>query len=205
MENVLTEVMALFPSEYIHIGGDEAGMAAWKTCPKCQKRMKDEHLSHVDELQSYLIHRIEKFLNDHGRRLLGWDEILKGGLAPNATVMSWRGEEGGITAVTSGHRAIMTPGGYCYLDSYQDAPYSQPEAIGGYLPLKKSILTIRFLLHCRRNKRNLCMVRKLISLLNMSRLPNTWNICYIHVRWHWRKLPGRLRNVSHGRTSMHVP
>ena len=99
--------------------------------------MKDEHLSHVDELQSYLIHRIEKFLNDHGRRLLGWDEILKGGLAPNATVMSWRGEEGGITAVTSGHRAIMTPGGYCYLDSYQDAPYSQPEAIGGYLPLKK--------------------------------------------------------------------
>ena len=137
LENVLTEVMALFPSEYIHIGGDEAGMAAWKTCPKCQKRMKDEHLSHVDELQSYLIHRIEKFLNDHGRRLLGWDEILKGGLAPNATVMSWRGEEGGITAVTSGHRAIMTPGGYCYLDSYQDAPYSQPEAIGGYLPLKK--------------------------------------------------------------------
>ena len=137
LENVLTEVMELFPSEYIHIGGDEAGMAAWKTCPKCQKRMKDEHLSHVDELQSYLIHRIEKFLNDHGRRLLGWDEILKGGLAPNATVMSWRGEEGGITAVTSGHRAIMTPGGYCYLDSYQDAPYSQPEAIGGYLPLKK--------------------------------------------------------------------
>lgn len=137
LENVLTEVLELFPSEYIHIGGDEAGMAAWKTCPKCQKRMKDEHLSHVDELQSYLIHRIEKFLNARGRRLLGWDEILKGGLAPNATVMSWRGEEGGIAAVTSGHRAIMTPGSHCYLDSYQDAPYSQPEAIGGYLPLKK--------------------------------------------------------------------
>ena len=137
LENVLTEVLELFPSEYIHIGGDEAGMAAWKTCPKCQKRMKDEHLSHVDELQSYLIHRIEKFLNARGRRLLGWDEILKGGLAPNATVMSWRGEEGGIAAVTSGHRAVMTPGSHCYLDSYQDAPYSQPEAIGGYLPLKK--------------------------------------------------------------------
>lgn len=137
LENVLAEVLELFPSEYIHIGGDEAGMAAWKNCPKCQKRMKDEHLSHVDELQSYLIHRIEKFLNARGRRLLGWDEILKGGLAPNATVMSWRGEEGGITAVTSGHRAIMTPGSHCYLDSYQDAPYSQPEAIGGYLPLKK--------------------------------------------------------------------
>ena len=137
LENVLTEVMALFPSEYIHIGGDEAGKSAWKTCPKCQKRMKDEHLANVDELQSYLIHRIEKFLNAHGRHLLGWDEILQGGIAPNATVMSWRGEEGGIAAVTSGHRAIMTPGAYCYLDSYQDAPYSQPEAIGGYLPLKK--------------------------------------------------------------------
>ena len=137
LENVLTEVMELFPSEYIHIGGDEAGKSAWKTCPKCQKRMKDEHLANVDELQSYLIHRIEKFLNAHGRHLLGWDEILQGGMAPNATVMSWRGEEGGIAAVTSGHRAVMTPGAYCYLDSYQDAPYSQPEAIGGYLPLKK--------------------------------------------------------------------
>lgn len=137
LENVLTEVMELFPSEYIHVGGDEAGKSAWKTCPKCQKRMKDEHLANVDELQSYLIHRIEKFLNNHGRRLLGWDEILQGGIAPNATVMSWRGEEGGIAAVTSGHYAIMTPGAYCYLDSYQDAPYSQPEAIGGYLPLKK--------------------------------------------------------------------
>lgn len=137
LENVLTEVMELFPSEYVHVGGDEAGKSAWKTCPKCQKRMKDEHLANVDELQSYLIHRIEKFLNNHGRRLLGWDEILQGGIAPNATVMSWRGEEGGIAAVTSGHHAIMTPGAYCYLDSYQDAPYSQPEAIGGYLPLKK--------------------------------------------------------------------
>lgn len=137
LENVLTEVMELFPSKYIHVGGDEAGKSAWKTCPKCQKKMKDEHLANVDELQSYLIHRIEKFLNNHGRRLLGWDEILQGGIAPNATVMSWRGEEGGIAAVTSGHHAIMTPGAYCYLDSYQDAPYSQPEAIGGYLPLKK--------------------------------------------------------------------
>ena len=99
--------------------------------------MQDEHLSNVDELQSYLIHRVELFLNAHGRKLLGWDEILQGGLAPNATVMSWRGEEGGIAAVRSGHQAIMTPGKYCYLDSYQDAPYSQPEAIGGYLPLEK--------------------------------------------------------------------
>ena len=137
LENVLTEVMQLFPSEYIHIGGDEAGKAAWKTCPKCQKRMQEEKISDVDGLQSYLIHRIEVFLNKHGRKLLGWDEILQGGLAPNATVMSWRGEEGGIAAIRSGHQAIMTPGGYCYFDTYQDAPDSQPEAIGGYLPLKK--------------------------------------------------------------------
>ena len=137
LEDVLTEVMELFPSQYIHVGGDEAGKAAWKTCPKCQKRMKDEQLDNVDELQSYLIHRVEVFLNAHGRKLLGWDEILQGGLAPNATVMSWRGEQGGIDAVKSGHQAIMTPGSHCYIDSYQDAPYSQPEAIGGYLPLEK--------------------------------------------------------------------
>ena len=91
----------------------------------------------VDELQSYLIERMEKFLNKHGRNLLGWDEILEGGLAPNATVMSWRGVEGGLKAIEGGHRAIMSPGGYCYFDSYQDAPHTQPEAIGGYLPLKK--------------------------------------------------------------------
>lgn len=137
IENVLKEVIALFPSEYIHIGGDEAGKAAWKTCSKCQQRMKDEHLAGVDELQSYLIHRAEVFLNGHGRKLLGWDEIMQGGLAPNATVMSWRGEEGGIAAVKSGHRAVMTPGSHCYIDFYQDAPYSQPEAIGGYTPLEK--------------------------------------------------------------------
>lgn len=137
LEDVLTEVMELFPSQYIHVGGDEAGKVAWKTCPKCQKRMQDEHLANVDELQSYLIHRVEMFLNAHGRKLLGWDEILQGGLAPNATVMSWRGEQGGIDAVKSGHQAIMTPGSHCYIDGYQDAPYSQPEAIGGYLPLEK--------------------------------------------------------------------
>lgn len=137
LEDVLTEVMDLFPSEYIHIGGDEAGKAAWKTCLKCQKRIKDDDLKDVNGLQSYLIHRIEVFLNAHGRKLLGWDEIMEGGLAPNATVMSWRSEEGGINAIKAGHKAIMTPGAYCYIDSYQDAPYSQPEAIGGYLPLSK--------------------------------------------------------------------
>ena len=137
LENVLLEVMEIFPSEYIHVGGDEASKQSWKTCPLCQARMKKEGMKEIDELQSYLIKRMEKFLNKHGRNLLGWDEILEGGLAPNATVMSWRGVEGGLKAIEGGHRAIMTPGGYCYFDSYQDAPHTQPEAIGGYLPLKK--------------------------------------------------------------------
>lgn len=137
LQNVLLEVMEIFPSEYIHIGGDEANMDSWKKCPLCQKRMKQEGLADVKELQSYLIHRMEKFLNEHDRQLLGWDEILEGGLAPCATVMSWRGEEGGIKAAKAGHDVIMTPGGFCYLDSYQDAPTTQPEAIGGYLTLEK--------------------------------------------------------------------
>ena len=137
LQNVLLEVMEIFPSEYIHIGGDEANMDSWRKCPLCQKRMKQEGLADVKELQSYLIHRIEKFLNEHDRQLLGWDEILEGGLAPRATVMSWRGEDGGIKAAKAGHDVIMTPGGFCYLDSYQDDPTSQPEAIGGYLTLEK--------------------------------------------------------------------
>ncbi len=137
LEDVLTEVMELFPSEYIHIGGDEAGKGAWRTCPACQARMRAEGLADVEELQSYFIHRIEVFLNRHGRRLLGWDEILEGGLAPNATVMSWRGEQGGLRAIKEGHDAIMTPGEYCYIDYAQDAPFTQPVSIGGYTPLRK--------------------------------------------------------------------
>lgn len=137
LENVLTEVIDLFPSEYIHIGGDEAGKNAWRTCPKCLARMETEGLKNVDELQSYFIERINKFLKSKNRKLLGWDEIIQGGLAQGATVMSWRGVEGGITAVNTGHHAIMTPGEFCYFDAYQDAPFSQPEAIGGYLPLEK--------------------------------------------------------------------
>lgn len=137
LQNVLLEVMELFPSEYIHIGGDEAGKHSWRTCRLCQARMHKEGLKDVDELQSYMISRIEKFVNEHGRSIIGWDEILEGGLAPNATVMSWRGVEGGIAAVKEGHKAIMTPGEYCYFDKYQDAPYSQLPAISGYLPLEK--------------------------------------------------------------------
>ncbi len=135
LETVLVEVIDLFPSEYIHIGGDEAGKAHWKTCPDCQKRMQQEGLKDVNELQSYLIRRVEKFVNSKGRRIIGWDEILEGGLAPDATVMSWRGTEGGIKAMSMGHDVVMSPGRYCYLDHTQDAPFREPESIGGYLPL----------------------------------------------------------------------
>ena len=137
IENVLLEIMELFPSHYIHIGGDEASKQSWKECLLCKARMQEEGIDSVDELQSYFIHRIESFLNAHERNLLGWDEILDGGLAPNATVMSWRGTEGGLKAMRMGHRAIMTPGEFCYFDAYQDAPHTQPEAFGGYLPLQK--------------------------------------------------------------------
>ena len=135
LENVLLEVMEVFPSEMIHIGGDEANKEHWKNCPKCRQRMEEEGLADVDELQSYLIRRISRFVESHGRRIVGWDEILQGGLAPGATVMSWRGEQGGIDAMAMGHDVIMTPGRYCYLDHTQDAPFKEPESIGGYLPL----------------------------------------------------------------------
>ena len=131
LENILSEVIDLFPSHYIHIGGDEAGKGAWKTCPDCQRRMKEEGLNSLDELQSYLIRRIEKFVNSKGRDIIGWDEILEGGLAPNATVMSWRGTSGGIKAIKAGHDVVMTPG-ELYLDHTQDAPFKEPMSIGGY-------------------------------------------------------------------------
>ena len=135
LEDVLTEVMDLFPSEFIHIGGDEAGKRDWHDCPDCRRRMQEEGLNSVEELQSYLVRRIEAFLNAHGRRLICWDEILEGGLSPNATVMSWRGTEGGLEAIRQGHDAVMTPGNRCYLDKVQDAPVREPEGFGGYLPI----------------------------------------------------------------------
>jgi hexosaminidase len=137
LENVLTEVMELFPSHYIHIGGDECPKDSWKTCPYCQKRIKDLGLHNEEELQSYVITRIEKFLNAHGREIIGWDEILEGGLAPNATVMSWRGEKGGIAAAQQKHEVIMTPGQWCYFDHAQSHDPHEPLNIGGYLPLSK--------------------------------------------------------------------
>ena len=138
LESVLSEVIGLFPSEYIHIGGDEASKQGWRTCPECAARMRREGLQDVDELQSYLVHRIGTFLAAKGRRLLGWDEILQGGLAPGATVMSWRGTEGGIAAARAGHRAVMAPSNYCYLDFCQDDPTREPVAAAVFLTLAQA-------------------------------------------------------------------
>ncbi len=137
LEDVLTEVMALFPGPFIHIGGDECPKERWKTCAKCHARMKSNGLKDEHELQSYFIQRIERFVNSKGRKIIGWDEILEGGLAPNAAVMSWRGTEGGIAAVRSGHYAVMSPGSHCYFDHYQGDPANEPLAFGGHTTLQK--------------------------------------------------------------------
>jgi hexosaminidase len=136
LDDVLDEVMALFPSKYIHIGGDECPKTRWKTCPVCQKRIKTEKLKDENGLQSYFIQRIEKYVNSKGRSIIGWDEILEGGLAPNATVMSWRGEQGGIDAARQNHDVIMTPGGWCYFDHSQ-SEHEDSVTIGGYTPVDK--------------------------------------------------------------------
>ena len=151
-EGVMDEVVELFPSEYIHIGGDECPKTAWKNSAFCQQLIRQLGLkddvtpskvdgvkhSKEDKLQSYFVTRMEKYLNDKGRNIIGWDEILEGGLAPNATVMSWRGVEGGLNAAKAGHNAIMTPMPYAYLDFYQEDPAIAPTTIGGYTTLKKT-------------------------------------------------------------------
>jgi hexosaminidase len=134
LEKVLLEVFDLFPSEYVHIGGDEAGKRNWERCPDCQARMKAEGLENVEQLQSYLIRRMERFAHEHGKRIIGWDEILEGGLAPDATVMSWRGTAGGLRAIAEGHDVIFTPTTHYYLD-YHQAP-DQYRAAGRYQPLE---------------------------------------------------------------------
>jgi hexosaminidase len=136
LEDVLMEIMDLFPCEYIHIGGDEADKTEWMKCPKCQARIRKEGLQDEYELQSYFIRRIETFLHSKGKKLIGWDEILEGGLAPEATVMSWRGMKGGIEAARQGHDVIMTPTSHCYFDYYQADPDFEPPAIGGFTPLR---------------------------------------------------------------------
>lgn len=137
LEDVLEEVLEIFPSTMIHIGGDEAPKKNWKACSACQARIAQEGLQDEDELQSYFIKRIERYLNSHGRQIIGWDEIIEGGLAPNATVMSWRGTAGAITAAKQGNPVIMTPNSHCYFDYYQSQNDNEPVAIGGYIPLEK--------------------------------------------------------------------
>jgi hexosaminidase len=136
LEGVLSEVLELFPSEFIHIGGDECPKSRWKNCPRCQQRMKSESLKDEHELQSYFIRRVEKILNEKGRRLIGWDEILEGGLAPNATVQSWRGMEGALAATTSGHDVISSPTSHCYLDYAQGPGIDEPRFMG-FVPLER--------------------------------------------------------------------
>jgi hexosaminidase len=138
LQNVLEEVLTLFPSQFIHVGGDECPKKQWKESPEAQARMRELGLANEEELQSYFIRRMDQFLTQRDRRLVGWDEILEGGLAPNATVMSWRGEEGGIAAAKAGHDVVMAPNHSTYLDYYQSEDReSEPLAIGGYVPLEK--------------------------------------------------------------------
>jgi hexosaminidase len=138
LQNVMAEVLALFPSPFIHIGGDECPQAQWKANPQAQARMKELGLKDEEGLQSYFVRRMDEFLTRQGRRLVGWDEILEGGLAPNATVMSWRGEAGGIAAARAGHDVVMSPNTSTYLDYYQSEDRSkEPLAIGGFVPLEK--------------------------------------------------------------------
>ncbi|MCB0777583.1 MAG: beta-N-acetylhexosaminidase, partial [Chitinophagaceae bacterium] len=136
LQNVIDEVVPLFPSKYFHIGGDEAPKVHWKKCPRCQQRMKELGLKDEHELQSWFVQRIEKYLNSKGKTLIGWDEILEGGLAPNAVVMSWRGEKGGIEAAKQKHNVIMTPGNPLYFDHTQ-SENEDSVTIGGYNPIEK--------------------------------------------------------------------
>jgi len=137
LQDVIDEIAALFPGKYIHVGGDECPKANWKRCPNCQKIIKDNNLKDEHELQSYFIQRMEKYINSKGKTLIGWDEILEGGLAPNAIVMSWRGEEGGIAAAKEKHNVIMTPDQYVYYN-YSQTENEDSITIGGYLPLEKA-------------------------------------------------------------------
>jgi hexosaminidase len=137
LTDILNEVMDLFPSQYIHIGGDEVPKVRWKACKVCQQTMKRNGLKTEEELQSYFIKRIDKYVSSKGRSIIGWDEILEGGLAPNAAVMSWRGEEGGIAAAKLKHKVVMSPGTHCYFDHYQGNKNTEPLAIGGFTPIEK--------------------------------------------------------------------
>lgn len=136
IEDVISELVEMFPSEFIHIGGDEASRQSWKDCPRCKSLMAENGITELPGLQSWLTGKLEKIVESHGRRLLGWDEIMEGGLSDNAVVMSWRGMENGLSAIEAGHDVIMSPNAFYYFDYTQDAPIYEPEAIGGYIPLE---------------------------------------------------------------------
>ena len=137
LKDVFDEVMELFPYEYVHLGGDEAYKDNWRVCPKCQQKIKDLGLANEEELQAWMVAEIEKEVNKHGKKIIGWDEILDGGVTPTATVQSWRGAESAIKAAQLGNEVVMSPTAFCYFDYYQDEPETQPKAIGGYVPLGK--------------------------------------------------------------------
>ena len=137
LQDILSEVIPLFPGEFIHVGGDEAPKTRWHNCTKCQAIMKEQRLKDEHELQSYFIQRMDKYLLSKGKKLIGWDEILEGGLSPNAAVMSWRGFDGGIEAANQEHQVVMSPGSHCYFDHYQGKGSEEPLAIGGFTPLEK--------------------------------------------------------------------
>jgi len=137
LQNIISEVVPLFPNEYLHIGGDEVGKASWLNCKKCQKRMQDENLENAEELQSYFVKRMEKFIHSKNKKLIGWDEILEGGLPERATVMSWRGFEGGIEAANAGHDVVMSPGSHLYFDHNQGKSEFEPPSWGGFNNLLK--------------------------------------------------------------------
>jgi hexosaminidase len=137
MQNALTEVMELFPSRHIHIGGDEANIDHWRKSEEMQAMIREMNLKDEEGLHSWFIRQMDSFLTSHGRQLVGWDEILQGGLAPGAVVMSWRGEAGGITAAQAGHDVVMAPTSHTYFDYYQGPAKREPKAIGGFIPLEK--------------------------------------------------------------------
>ena len=163
IEDVLDELLEIFPSEVIHIGGDEAPKNRWKACPDCQARMKNEGLENEDELQSYFVKRVGTYLQSKGRKMMGWDEILEGGLAPNAMVMSWRGEEGGIEAARMGHEVVMAPNVYMYLDYYQGIPDEEPSIYGAMCPCKGIRVRAIHAPHTSKNHKYIVEARQLVD------------------------------------------
>ena len=211
IEDVLGEIIQIFPSEYIHVGGDECPKVRWTKCPKCQDRIKalgikaDKNHTAEEKLQSFIINHAEKFLNDHGRQIIGWDEILEGGLAPNATVMSWRGEGGGIEAAKQKHDVIMSPNTYLYFDYYQSKDVEQePEAIGGYLPLERVYSYEPMPASLTPEEQKYIKVYRLICGLSIFLHLVRWNIWNYHVWPLWQIFNGQILNIRIIRISCSV-